>query len=1090
MVGLLRFNAGLGAVNSADVEPILIGLKGFQRDAVEHVVERLYRAPDSSGRFLVADETGLGKSIIARGVIAASIAELQHADHIDRIDVVYICSSTDLAKQNLHRLNVTGDPHVGITSRLTLLARESQRLSSASTLGGKKVNLVSFTPGTSFEMGWQTGSQEERQLLHVLLNGMDKSDPTTERASALFFQGGVASLNRFEAGIAALRASLGVGPDDVIQREFSDAVKKKGLREQYDLVCDRLRGLDALPAELRQQVNQLTSQLRGALAEASVESLEPDLVILDEFQRFRHLIDPNSGSAASELAHHLFNYKDAKVLLLSATPYKPYTTVAGDSEDDHYRDFMTTLEFLTNGDTFALERIRSGFSTYRQAIVAGSSCTTEAQSLRDALIPFMTRSERPPLEQGRDLHVRRVTSDVPTTEDLRDYATLQAFAREIESPVTLDYWKSIPYFASFMEGYRPGERARSRIEGGKATPELRAALNKLRSIDPQAIRAYQQVDYANARLRAFAGDTLEKGWWKLLWIPPSMPYLTPGGPFSGFADGSVTKRLIFSAWSSVPTSVSTLLSYEAERRMVAGSTLTDNTAEARRAVSSRFDYSVKDSRPASMSTLALFWPHPILAELGNPRAFLDDTPFLLEPTIARARVAEKLHSQTQDSDTVADAPAWETFFAWPGSWPEGVPRRSDAAAFWLAGRGGGTTTREAEEADSGRALPAHAKAALEMQSSPRWHDDLPLLAMHSPGNIAYRALSGICDGNGEDLRIPLWRQAARLANGIRTLFNRMDVMFLLDQLYGHGQPYWKSVLQYCADGNLQSVLDEYCFQLKLELGGSGVDADALVRITDRAIEALALRTSRYNARSPAESLGKTPITVRFALRYGGAAKDAESARAPEVRNAFNSPFWPFVLASTSVGQEGIDFHWWSHSVVHWNLPSNPVDFEQREGRVNRFGGHAVRKNVAAAHRSVALASAKSGRNPWEAAFGAACDHPELGEFSPWWIYPGDARVERLVVNFPLSRDESQYERLRDSLTLYRLMLGQPRQEDMMELLQQRGVEASEVVQLDLRPPRRSRPNSDPNELEASGLNAANRHRASALRAALPTVRKA
>ncbi len=60
----------------------------------------------------MADETGLGKSIIARGVIASAIAELQHAEHIDRIDVVYICSSTDLAKQNLRRLNVTGDPHV------------------------------------------------------------------------------------------------------------------------------------------------------------------------------------------------------------------------------------------------------------------------------------------------------------------------------------------------------------------------------------------------------------------------------------------------------------------------------------------------------------------------------------------------------------------------------------------------------------------------------------------------------------------------------------------------------------------------------------------------------------------------------------------------------------------------------------------------------------------------------------------------------------------------------------------------------------------------------------------------------------------
>ena len=58
-----------------DVEQILQGLNGFQRDAVDHVIDRLYRTPGSSGRFLVADETGLGKSIIARGVIASTIAE-------------------------------------------------------------------------------------------------------------------------------------------------------------------------------------------------------------------------------------------------------------------------------------------------------------------------------------------------------------------------------------------------------------------------------------------------------------------------------------------------------------------------------------------------------------------------------------------------------------------------------------------------------------------------------------------------------------------------------------------------------------------------------------------------------------------------------------------------------------------------------------------------------------------------------------------------------------------------------------------------------------------------------------------------------
>lgn len=264
----------------------------------------------------------------------------------------------------------------------------------------------------------------------------------------------------------------------------------------------------------------------------------------------------------------------------------------------------------------------------------------------------------------------------------------------------------------------------------------------------------------------------------------------------------------------------------------------------------------------------------------------------------------------------------------------------------------------------------------------------------------------------------------------------------------------RSVLQYCADGNLQAVLDEYCYQLKLELAGVRIDAATLSQIADRAIEALTLRTSRYTARATNAEFTRIPITVRFALRYGAAGKDTESVRAPEVRNAFNSPFWPFVLASTSVGQEGIDFHWWSHSVVHWNLPSNPVDFEQREGRVNRFGGHAVRKNVASAHGQAALAAARSG-----ATLGSAHSMRRSTTPNSANSHRGgsirQARVERLVAALPLSREDAQYQRLRDSLTLYRMMLGQPRQEDMMELLRQRRVTDSDVAQLDLRPPARA-----------------------------------
>lgn len=172
-----------------------------------------------------------------------------------------------------------------------------------------------------------------------------------------------------------------------------------------------------------------------------------------------------------------------------------------------------------------------------------------------------------------------------------------------------------------------------------------------------------------------------------------------------------------------------------------------------------------------------------------------------------------------------------------------------------------------------------------------------------------------------------------------------------------------------------------------------------------------------------------------------------------MRAAFNSPFWPFVLATTSIGQEGVDFHWWCHAIVHWNLPANPVDFEQREGRINRFKGHAVRRNIAAAFRDAALGSRDP--DPWRALFEAARRARRAGvtDLEPYWIFPGSACIERHLLCYPLSRDESRWAELQEVLALYRLAFGQPRQEDMVALLARRGLTGDrdrlEELRLDL-----------------------------------------
>ena len=71
----------------------------IQRRTVDHAFHRLFEADDSAGRFLVADEVGLGKTWVARGIIARTIDYLW--DEVKRLDIVYICSTASIARANL-----------------------------------------------------------------------------------------------------------------------------------------------------------------------------------------------------------------------------------------------------------------------------------------------------------------------------------------------------------------------------------------------------------------------------------------------------------------------------------------------------------------------------------------------------------------------------------------------------------------------------------------------------------------------------------------------------------------------------------------------------------------------------------------------------------------------------------------------------------------------------------------------------------------------------------------------------------------------------------------------------------------------------
>ena len=118
-------------------------LSDFQRATARHAFHQLYRDENSTQRFLVADETGLGKTHVAREVITQTVNHLQHVDDVERIDIVYVCSNADIAAQNIRKLNITGSQDTSFATRLSLLITRPELL-NAESVGGGTGNLRSI----------------------------------------------------------------------------------------------------------------------------------------------------------------------------------------------------------------------------------------------------------------------------------------------------------------------------------------------------------------------------------------------------------------------------------------------------------------------------------------------------------------------------------------------------------------------------------------------------------------------------------------------------------------------------------------------------------------------------------------------------------------------------------------------------------------------------------------------------------------------------------------------------------------------------------------------------------------------------------
>jgi len=1077
-----------------DPRAVLDRLKGFQRDTVEYAFQRLYLDEDSSHRFLVADEVGLGKTLVARGVIAKAIDHLW--DTVKRIDVLYICSNTNIARQNEKRLTFPGCEIFARASRITLLPKSMHQQGGATK---RRVNIVSLTPGTSFELADGAGIVEERVLLYWLLR---EAWSFGNRAGPLNVFQAYAGRKRFreEADWFPRSGPNGGMPIDAsLQSQFVAALAARdaadrgagaiGLRARFDDLCDRFSwSRTNIPKQDSRDRDGFIGELRTVLAKTCLASLEPDLVILDEFQRFRHLLD--GEDPAAELARDLFSYADdstrARVLLLSATPYKMYTLAHEAEEDDHYEDFLRTVRFLRrqttrDGDLEDLLR------RYRQELYAlGQGGGGALRSLKDAieaqLRSVMSRTERLRASGAGDGMLREKSDGVGrlAPSDVRSFTHLQRVARELDQPDVIEYWKSAPYLLNFMNEYKLKQALRDRIDARRA-----GTMRDLLAESPDLllswgdVERYAQIDPRNARLEAFVESMLAHRAAETLWLPPAAPYYPLEGAFRDLADAGFTKRLVFSAWTVVPRVVATLASYEAERRIFhLGEDAPENTPEARERRKGRLVFTESRERLTGMPVLGMLYPSFALARLGDPLATRKDMGRSLQLTehvaAIRSAVQPVLAKITAGAPT---AGAEDERWYWAAPILMDVAESRDAATAWFAQEDLGeqwigTEDRGAESLGLWQRHVDEARSAADGSLIlGRVPSDLAeVTAWMALAGLSTTALRTFARLGGEPALaagVETRNAAARVGWAFRSLFNQPEAMAVL-RASDSGMPYWRRVLEYAAQGCLQSVLDEYAHLLRdfeglFERRGG----ELAVALAAAMCPVIALRTSNLvldeiDVGHDTLSRHERRLRMRFAMRLGREKSEAnetgsDAVREDLVRSAFNSPFWPYALVTTSIGQEGLDFHPYCHAIVHWNLPANPVDLEQREGRVHRFKGHAIRKNIA--DRFAAEALAASDGDPWSHFFEIAvrAGNGDDRGLSPFWVFHGNAYVERHAPCLPLSRDSIQLENLRRSLAVYRMVFGQPRQDDLMAFLLARVDREtldrhSELLRVSLAPP--------------------------------------
>lgn len=962
-------------------------------------------------RFLVADEVGLGKTIVAK-----ELARRMSDDGRRALVIYYIANGHSVANQNKGRVvGFLGEEQrkaaVATPDRLSLIAVAKKPTTP--------VLVYALTPGTSFPNArarLNGGRKEERAFLKALLEQSYPAfarelDPAILRLSAR---------KSWDDAVADAEVKLAASPPNLRQR-FREALAiefGEPVRAMLDL---------AVLGDAEQKIKPLkpttfVDRLRRALALATLRNQPPDLVILDEFQRYRRLLDE---SADDPLLKALLEPSGATappaLLLLSATPYQHLTTRWEEARGAlAHAELLKLIEFLAGAEVRKQAKaLFSDFGDKLRDIAAHNDGKhpelkgelAEAGRIRDELerllTPVMSRTERDSVASTDAFAGTRFLDADPLPEDFHVYRHLADSFTDQMRFEALPYWSSVPLPAQSL-GPRYLAWKRAKIKSApklvKMTRERRDKLNA-----PAA--------WPDAKLRALSSVASSRQL-SLPWVAPSLPWWPLNGAWKNV--GGDPKLLMFSRFRATPPSVAALLSFTVEAHSFDKRHGGYEKAYRRR----RFKLT---ARPGPV--MAAFHPSPWLIRHTDPLVKAGTELGTIRKEVRR-QILAALPKGIVDRGTAKARRRHRSVAHVLASIERYAGLTEMSAGGWRNAIGGDRAAQLAVQKWQ-QARPIDALSPVELS-------DLVDYAIGAPGVSLGRALlrhdPTILDPRRYSELVALSWQ------GLRAYFDNPVILSSLP-----GKNAVEQIMSAVVDGGFESVLDEHFWLRAQNLQGGVAELAKDLQST------LGLRAGSFSFHGIGGSPHKIPVRCHVAVPFGNAETEpvinskrddaqAPQARPDEVRGSFNTPFWPHVLATTSVGQEGLDFHPWCSHVVHWDLSSNPLDLEQREGRVQRYAGLAVRRRLSISLRNDVLTdSSMANCSPWRCLQRHAERSADVSGLRPWWVLEG-AEIRRHVFERPFGRDIARFNQLREQRMIYRLALGQPNQEDFIQVLSRGGAE--------------------------------------------------